>query len=257
MTLASRLRDVRAKIQSARRTVGSKARSHPRESSTAWLSAETPGTAAVEPVRLEVVHNSLLDAQTERELAFEPRRARRGAPHPGPQGRSGAGTGRGDPGPVTPFDLGTLAEHLARPAEPPARRRARPSSASMLLTAKRKAGKTTLDAQPGRSLISRATTSSADFPVRPLLDRAAFLNYEVSGARSPGGRARRRPRRPARPRQPPRPAQPVLTEPTDCARLAAAVGSHDVETSSRTRSAGHTAAVPERCRRGRRVARPT
>jgi predicted hotdog family 3-hydroxylacyl-ACP dehydratase len=83
--------------------------------------------------------------------------------------------------PAEPFDAGTLAEILARPDEPPARIEGLlPWDASMLLTARRKTGKTTLLANMARSLLT-GEDFLGRFGVIPLDGEIAFLNYEVPG----------------------------------------------------------------------------
>ncbi|MBK8462180.1 MAG: AAA family ATPase [Nigerium sp.] len=82
------------------------------------------------------------------------------------------------------FDAGTLAEVLARPAEPAARVEGLiPWAASVLIVAQRKAGKTTLVLNLARALLTAAAFlgSLAVRPVSPGA-RVAILNYEVSGA---------------------------------------------------------------------------
>ncbi len=80
------------------------------------------------------------------------------------------------------FDVGTLAEVLARPAEPPHRvENLIPSAASSLIVAQRKTGKTTLTLNLARCLVT-GEEFLARFPVRPLEGNVAVLNYEVSGA---------------------------------------------------------------------------
>lgn len=86
--------------------------------------------------------------------------------------------------PVEPFDAGTLADVLARPAEPRARvDQLIPWQASTLLVAQRKAGKTTLLLNLARCLLT-GEPFLGSLAVRPVADRAkvALLNYEVAGA---------------------------------------------------------------------------
>lgn len=82
--------------------------------------------------------------------------------------------------PTPAFDAGTLAEVLARPAEPPHRVDGLiPSEASTLIVAQRKTGKTTLELCLARSLIVGGDFLGR-FTVRPIAGRVAFLNFEVS-----------------------------------------------------------------------------
>lgn len=82
--------------------------------------------------------------------------------------------------PVAAFDAGTLAEVLARPAEPPHRVDGLiPSEASTLIVAQRKTGKTTLELCLARSLIVGGDFLGR-FDVRPISGRVGFLNFEVS-----------------------------------------------------------------------------
>ncbi len=81
-----------------------------------------------------------------------------------------------------PFDLGTLREVLARPADPPMRADGLiPWDASTLLVAQRKTGKTTLVLNYARSLLT-GEDFLGRFAVRPIQGSIAFLNYEVSSA---------------------------------------------------------------------------
>ena len=85
-------------------------------------------------------------------------------------------------GPEDPFDAGTLAEILARPAQPPMRiEELAPSDASILLVSQRKTGKTTLSGNCTRSLLT-GEPFLGRFEVRPLDGDVAVLNFEVSGA---------------------------------------------------------------------------
>jgi hypothetical protein len=84
--------------------------------------------------------------------------------------------------PGEPFDAGTLAEVLRRPAEPPMRVAGLiPSDASTLVVAQRKTGKTTLLLNYARSLLTGEELLGR-FDVRPTEGAVALLNYEVSGA---------------------------------------------------------------------------
>jgi AAA domain len=83
---------------------------------------------------------------------------------------------------MPPFDAGTLAEMLDKPAEPPSRVEGLiPWEASTLITAQRKAGKTTLDLNLARSLLT-GEDFLGRFGVRPLDGIVAMLKFEVSGA---------------------------------------------------------------------------
>lgn len=85
-------------------------------------------------------------------------------------------------GSVPPFDAGTLAEVLARPAEPAHRVEGLiPADAGTLVVAQRKTGKTTLELNLARSLIVGGDFLGR-FPVTPVTGRVAVLNYEVSAA---------------------------------------------------------------------------
>lgn len=78
------------------------------------------------------------------------------------------------------FDAGTLADVLARPAEPPMRVEGlMPSSGSTLLTAQRKTGKTTCALNLGRCLLTGEDFLDR-FPVVPATGSVAVLNFEVS-----------------------------------------------------------------------------
>ena len=82
---------------------------------------------------------------------------------------------------VGAFDAGTLAETLARPAEPPMRVEGLiPSSASTLLVAQRKCGKSTWALNYARALMTGEDFLDR-FPVVPTTGNVAVLNYEVSG----------------------------------------------------------------------------
>lgn len=81
-----------------------------------------------------------------------------------------------------PFDAGTLAEILARPADPPARiEELMPWEASLLLIGQRKVGKTTMLGNMARSLLL-GEPFLGRFGVTPLAGEIALLNYEVSAA---------------------------------------------------------------------------
>ncbi len=80
-----------------------------------------------------------------------------------------------------PFDAGTLVELLGRPADPPMRAEGLiPSDAGTLVVAQRKTGKTTLELNYARSLLT-GEDFLGRFPVRPITGTVALLNYEVSG----------------------------------------------------------------------------
>jgi hypothetical protein len=79
-----------------------------------------------------------------------------------------------------PFDAGTLAEILARPPEPAMRVDGLiPWDAAALIVAARKIGKTTLDLNLARSLLT-GEDFLGTFAVRPIDGIVAILNYEVS-----------------------------------------------------------------------------
>lgn len=83
--------------------------------------------------------------------------------------------------PAEPFDAGTLAEILARPPEPEMRINGlQPWESSVLLTAQRKTGKTTMSGNYASSLLTGEPFLG--FDVRKLDGDLAFLNFEVSGA---------------------------------------------------------------------------
>lgn len=85
--------------------------------------------------------------------------------------------------PAPEFDMGTLAEVLARPDEPPMRvDQLVPWSSSTLIVAQRKSGKTTLLLNYADALLT-GTDFLGTFPVIPLdpRQRVAILNYEVNG----------------------------------------------------------------------------
>jgi hypothetical protein len=83
-------------------------------------------------------------------------------------------------GPAPSFDAGSLAEILARPAEPAFRvERLIPAQASTLLVAQRKAGKTTATLNLARALLTGADFLG-EFPVLPVSGDVALLNFEVS-----------------------------------------------------------------------------
>lgn len=83
-------------------------------------------------------------------------------------------------GPLEPFDAGTLAEVLARPPQPASRVEGLiPWSAGTLLTAQRKAGKTTALLNLARSLLT-GQDFLGRFGVRPVSGDVALLNFEVS-----------------------------------------------------------------------------
>jgi len=83
-------------------------------------------------------------------------------------------------GDAPPFDEGLLSEILARPEEPPFRIDGLlPSGSSMLVTAQRKTGKTTLMLNMGDSLLT-GQPFLGSFGVRPISGRVAILNFEVT-----------------------------------------------------------------------------
>ena len=78
-------------------------------------------------------------------------------------------------------DAGTLEELIARPDEPQWRVEGLvPARGRLLVSAQRKAGKTTLAGNLSRSLLT-GNPFLGRFPVRALAGRVGFLNYEVSG----------------------------------------------------------------------------
>jgi len=84
--------------------------------------------------------------------------------------------------PAPPFDAGTLGEVLARPPSAPYRvEDLIPHQAGTLLTAARKAGKTTTELNLARCLLT-GEDFLGRFGVRPLVGNVAILNFEVSGA---------------------------------------------------------------------------
>jgi AAA domain-containing protein len=83
---------------------------------------------------------------------------------------------------VPPFDAGTLAEILARPPEPAHRAQGIiPSDAGTLIVAQRKTGKTTLELNYARCLIS-GEPFLGRFDIRPATGMVVILNYEVGAA---------------------------------------------------------------------------
>jgi hypothetical protein len=83
-------------------------------------------------------------------------------------------------GPLPPFDAGTLAEILGRPAAPPFRAGGLiPPQASTLITAQRKTGKTMLITNLARCLLT-GEDFLGRFPVEPVDGMVALLNFEVS-----------------------------------------------------------------------------
>jgi hypothetical protein len=84
--------------------------------------------------------------------------------------------------PAEPFDAGLLTDVLARPSEPPMRCDGLiPSDASTLVVAQRKIGKTTLELNVARALITGEPLLGR-FDTRPIDGNVALLNYEVSAA---------------------------------------------------------------------------
>lgn len=85
-------------------------------------------------------------------------------------------------GSTPPFDAGTLSDILKRPSDPPHRvEQLIPSEAGTLVVAQRKTGKTTLQLNLARSLIT-GQDFLGRFGVRRIDGRVGFLNYEVSAA---------------------------------------------------------------------------
>jgi hypothetical protein len=85
-------------------------------------------------------------------------------------------------GAAPPFDAGTLAEVLARPAEPPFRvAELIPSAGATLVIAQRKTGKTTLVLNLARCLLT-GEQFLGRFDVRKLDGSIGLLNFEVSAA---------------------------------------------------------------------------
>lgn len=83
---------------------------------------------------------------------------------------------------IPPFDAGFLSEVLARPQEPAHRAEGIiPAEAGTLIVAQRKTGKTTLQLNLARSLLT-GEDFLGRFPVTPIAGIVGFLNYEVSGA---------------------------------------------------------------------------
>lgn len=81
-----------------------------------------------------------------------------------------------------PFDAGTLGEVLARPADPPMRIDGLiPWDSSTLVVAQRKTGKTTLELNLARCLLT-GEDFLGKFAVRPSDGIVAILNFEVSAA---------------------------------------------------------------------------
>lgn len=81
-----------------------------------------------------------------------------------------------------PWDAGTLSEHLMKTPPPPARIDGLiPWEASTAIIAQRKTGKTTLELNLARSLITGEPFLGAR-EVLPVEGRVALLNFEVSGA---------------------------------------------------------------------------
>jgi hypothetical protein len=84
--------------------------------------------------------------------------------------------------PAPPFDAGTLGEILARPPDPPMRVDGLiPWDSSALVVAARKTGKTTLDLNLTRCLLT-GDDFLGRFPVRPIEGIVGILNFEVSAA---------------------------------------------------------------------------
>lgn len=120
-----------------------------------WLETRTPDDVIADRVRRRILDDK---AATAYRLATEP--------------------------PADAIDYATLAEVLARPADPPARIGGLiPWEGSALIVAQRKTGKTTFMLNYARCLLTGEDFLS-EFPVIPLdpTARVAFLNYEVSAA---------------------------------------------------------------------------
>lgn len=84
--------------------------------------------------------------------------------------------------PAEAFDIATLREVMARPAEPLARIEGLlPWSSSQLVVAQRKAGKTTLLLNQARALLT-GEPFLGRFDVRPIDGAIGFLNFEVTAA---------------------------------------------------------------------------
>lgn len=82
--------------------------------------------------------------------------------------------------PAPPFDAGTLAAVLARPPEPAFRiEHLMPWESAALIVAQRKTGKTTLEINLARSLLTGAPFLGR-FAVQPITGKVAILNFEVS-----------------------------------------------------------------------------
>jgi hypothetical protein len=89
-------------------------------------------------------------------------------------------------GPPEPFDAGTLADVLARPAQPVSRVDGLiPWQASTLVAAQRKTGKTTAVLNLARSLLT-GEDFLGRFGVRPVSGDVALLNFEVSAGQVAG-----------------------------------------------------------------------
>lgn len=83
--------------------------------------------------------------------------------------------------PAPPFDAGSLREMLARPPAPPMRIDGlQPWESGLLVSAARKTGKTTLELNYARALLT-GEPFLGRFEVIPLDGNVAILNYEVSG----------------------------------------------------------------------------
>ena len=81
-----------------------------------------------------------------------------------------------------PFDVGTLAEILARPAEPPFRVDGLvPADGGLLIVGQRKVGKTSFELAYARSLLT-GEPFLGRFHTRPITGTVAMLNFEVSAA---------------------------------------------------------------------------
>lgn len=89
------------------------------------------------------------------------------------------------------LDVGTLAQHLAKPDPPPARIQGLMGwEAGMQVIAMRKTGKTTLALNMAHAFLT-GEPFLGEFPVVPVEGRVALLNHEVSGYQIAGWAAQR------------------------------------------------------------------